>query len=902
MTKTPNNAWDRTPQTGLASKAGPFIAEVMKNDDPLFSGRLLVYIPDFGGEPKSESSWLMVRYMSPYYGVQPLSNRNAADPAGQYESYGMWMQPPDLGVKVLVMFVDGDRSRGVWMGCLPEIGSHGAIPGNDKGDFDVFENQSAANSDIKSIERPPHSTAPTFDTQGLTDDAKRGLPITTSSLRESPSKTFGFNSPGGHSFFMDDGDENGTNKMFRLRTSQGNMIMMNDDEGFVYIINAQGTGWISMSPSGAIDVYGEEGIAMATKGSIQMHADQDINLHANNNIKIVAEKQAKFQGTKEAEIYGGILKLEGAEKIHIHTCGTIYQTANKGFFFKSNAQFILEGSCFKWNSGAATAAEQVVPEAPKDVHGYKSTTERAPNHEPWPGHNEKAGSAEPSNLSAAAVIGAGSIGGAVSGAASAAAAGFGTSALGEFGNNPLDAFGGAGAAVSGDISGTPSSRLDTKGTTPPSTSSSGSPAGLSTIDVNDPNLGNGISSAIPAAIRPLARPSAIPSNNILSNGLVTLRSGGSDFNNAINTVFKGKIDLPAVKDITLKNPLTSLNGLESALNLTGESGLVGALGDAKNLLNTLQNPLGIIQNVIPNVSDALAGGAAALQNVISGGPIGALSNITNLPGAISGAIGNIGGAIGGITGNLPGIVGDLGAPLAEAASALKGIDPKNIASSLPGIPSLAKGKGTDQGANCAVGKPGDAGAPTGPGNGVGSLPGAGNQAGGGAAIPGTVVPDDPASVIVEVIEAGAGYNIVKLADGRVVRRTGSRNWRNHNPGNVEEGGFMQARGSLGGDPRFAIMPSYAAGRQAKYDLIFTTGSYKNLSISAAIARYAPAFENDTNGYARQVISAAAVPTARGGPDAIMANTNEEERQRILNAMERVEGFRPGTVEELSGTT
>ena len=165
---------------------------------------------------------------------------------------------------------------------------------------------------------------------------------------------------------------------------------------------------------------------------------------------------------------------------------------------------------------------------------------------------------------------------------------------------------------------------------------------------------------------------------------------------------------------------------------------------------------------------------------------------------------------------------------------------------------------------------------------------------------GTVVPDDPASVITEVIDFGPGYNIVRLADGRVVRRQGARNWRNHNPGNIEEGGFMQARGSLGGDPRFAIMPSYEAGRQAKSDLLFTTSSYKDLKISAAIARYAPAFENNTASYARQVISAAAVPEDRGGPDAKMKDLNKAEQERVLDAMEKVEGFRVGTVTELTG--
>jgi len=167
-------------------------------------------------------------------------------------------------------------------------------------------------------------------------------------------------------------------------------------------------------------------------------------------------------------------------------------------------------------------------------------------------------------------------------------------------------------------------------------------------------------------------------------------------------------------------------------------------------------------------------------------------------------------------------------------------------------------------------------------------------------VTGTVVEDDPAATIVEVIDYGPGYNIVRLGDGRVVRRQGARNWRNNNPGNIEYGSFTKARGALSGDDRFAIMPTYAAGRQAKADLIFTTSSYKDLKISAAIAKYAPAFENNTQSYARQVISAAAVPAERGGPDAKMKDLNKAEQERVLDAMERVEGFKVGTVTELTG--
>lgn len=389
MSYTPQNAWNNTAQTGLTTDPGPFLGEVMRNDDPLFSGRLLVYIPDMGGDPTQESSWHLCRYMSPFYGIQPLSNRLAAQPENpeNIQSYGMWMNPPDLGVKVLVMFINGDRSRGVWIGCLPEIGSHAAIPGQDAGDFDIFTNYSAANESVQNITRPPHSTAPTFETQGLQDDGSRG-PITSSSLRESPSRVFGFNTPGSHSFVMDDGSADGTNKLIRLRTAAGNQIMMNDDSGFVYVINAAGNGWLEISPSGHIDVYGESGINMATKGSINMHANENINMHAGKHIKIVAQIGAKIQGNEEMQIHGGRLWLEGVDTIEQHSCGQIKLTGFNGMFFKSFDNFVLQGKCFKWNSGTALEAEQVPPEENRSLSGYTTTVDRAPSNEPWDGHED----------------------------------------------------------------------------------------------------------------------------------------------------------------------------------------------------------------------------------------------------------------------------------------------------------------------------------------------------------------------------------------------------------------------------------------------------------------------------------------------------------------------------------
>lgn len=141
---------------------------------------------------------------------------------------------------------------------------------------------------------------------------------------------------------------------------------------------------------------------------------------------------------------------------------------------------------------------------------------------------------------------------------------------------------------------------------------------------------------------------------------------------------------------------------------------------------------------------------------------------------------------------------------------------------------------------------------------------------------------------VEVIDAGNGWTQVRDAEGNVFKLEGARNWRNNNPGNLEYGEFAKSLGAVGSDGRFAVFPSYEAGRQAKERLIFASPSYRDLTLEQAISRYAPPNENNTRSYINQVAAAAGVPASTP-----MNQIPSTVRGNILNAMERVEGFKPG---------
>ncbi|WP_131821801.1 hypothetical protein [Salipiger marinus] len=156
--------------------------------------------------------------------------------------------------------------------------------------------------------------------------------------------------------------------------------------------------------------------------------------------------------------------------------------------------------------------------------------------------------------------------------------------------------------------------------------------------------------------------------------------------------------------------------------------------------------------------------------------------------------------------------------------------------------------------------------------------------------PGMEAADAELPAFDRVIEAGRGFTVVQSADGTAQRREGARNWRNHNPGNIEYGDFARRHGAIGTDGRFAVFPTYEAGRAAKAALLFESGAYRNLSIADAINRYAPPSENNTGAYISVVARAVGVSA-----DTHTASLTPAQRQVMLDAMERHEGFKPGKV-------
>lgn len=185
---------------------GIYLGYVKSNADAQRMGRLKVWIPDFGSLPDDADSWVTVSYVSPFAGAtDPNLLKTPIESAGNTQtSYGWWAVPPDLENQVIVSFINGDPSRGVWLGCLYQQFMNHMVPGHAAGtnyqqgqDVPVAEYNKKTSETIRNdITRPElTSTSEGISAQGLINDSLRGI-TTASARRGSVPNVYGFTTPG----------------------------------------------------------------------------------------------------------------------------------------------------------------------------------------------------------------------------------------------------------------------------------------------------------------------------------------------------------------------------------------------------------------------------------------------------------------------------------------------------------------------------------------------------------------------------------------------------------------------------------------------------------------------------------------------------------------------------------
>lgn len=392
----------------------PVIGIVKNNIDPINSSRLQVFISAIGGDdPDDSESWITVRYVSPFYGITQDNTKNA-DNFGNYvdttQSYGFWGAPVDIGTEVICVFLNGDITQGVYIGCVPRAATNNMIPaigatanvviGSQQEassfggatrlpttEINLNNSQVAESNQVVNQARPVHSyITSTYHRQGLLRDIARG-PISSSVARESPSRVFGISTPGrpifeggftdediaaktkdsndeqlkivgrrgGHTFVMDDGDKNGKDQLTRIRTAGGHMIMLNDSEENITIIHSSGKSFIELGASGTIDFFTEDSYSIRAKGDINLHADKKINLNAGEGV-VMSSKTLQVQTSESISVRAEKdFSVNVLGKYSVKISGSMLMQSSGVASFSSNSTTYVNGKKIKLNSGKASS-------------------------------------------------------------------------------------------------------------------------------------------------------------------------------------------------------------------------------------------------------------------------------------------------------------------------------------------------------------------------------------------------------------------------------------------------------------------------------------------------------------------------------------------------------------------
>lgn len=346
---------------------GPYLARVVSHFDPTFMGNLEVtLLRQRGNIIGEDTQTYIVKYASPFFGYtaheymgKVTGDTNMQDGfSDTQKSYGMWMIPPDPGVTVMVMFIEGDPAQGYWMGCVPDSYANRMVPGIAASDPNMYEmdgdhkgkyapkdkvpvgeinrriNGTKMETDPTKIKKPTHPIVRWFYEEGLMDDSERGV-TTASARRDSPSMVFGISSPGplhrkdceekpgkkgkigtqayntdywvsrlgGTQFVMDDGDitQNRSD-----HPSLGKMEYVDDPGGKRWIPKDElfrirtRTGHQILFHNSEDFIYignsrGTSWIEMSSDGKIDVYARDSVSIHSQNDLNLRADRDINME-------------------------------------------------------------------------------------------------------------------------------------------------------------------------------------------------------------------------------------------------------------------------------------------------------------------------------------------------------------------------------------------------------------------------------------------------------------------------------------------------------------------------------------------------------------------------------------------------------------------------------
>jgi lysozyme len=83
-------------------------------------------------------------------------------------------------------------------------------------------------------------------------------------------------------------DDKTGSEYVQIATKSGAQVRLDETNGFVYLINRDGTAWVELDKKGNINIFGATNISMRAQKDINLRADRNINIEAGQNLYMKA--------------------------------------------------------------------------------------------------------------------------------------------------------------------------------------------------------------------------------------------------------------------------------------------------------------------------------------------------------------------------------------------------------------------------------------------------------------------------------------------------------------------------------------------------------------------------------------------------------------------------------------
>lgn len=455
-----------------------YMAVVKDTRSPVRGGEIRCFILSSGINrdkyENDENYWVTASYAPKFYGISGI-NGNSDDFYGSPTSFGESFPIPLVGNYVFIFSpcMTGENVSWYWFACPMDNRQNYMIPGVpynfeegkylNQGDTkrvplcEFNRSNLEALSPTKSVvskEKYQPIYIPLYDSikkQGLENDKLRGY-SSSSYKRSSPSMSYGYLTPLGNQFTIDDGwslSDNKTNWVdnpndkkaekslsslgsndftknnwksdlsdvsdklirydggFRLRTRHGTQVLISDS-GNIYMINKDGTAWSEITDDGQIDCYSKNGVNVSSDGVVNLHSAGDLSVEVGGNLKLKVGGSIIVESTSKVDIttpeFNTNTKIT-SPNIEASSIKTTSLESTSAQIMGAVLQGTLQGTAFYATSSGVVPTPQpepiaippVLPNVSKpqtqniDGQGDKKQTSintRVPTAEPYKGHDK----------------------------------------------------------------------------------------------------------------------------------------------------------------------------------------------------------------------------------------------------------------------------------------------------------------------------------------------------------------------------------------------------------------------------------------------------------------------------------------------------------------------------------